>query len=149
MEAILASGSADTDVLPPNLKYGMDPTGSFVLSKNERTVFALGSSYSPAGVKMIQIPFGSTQEWLVPESVVFSALVTNEHASRGLWSASPDVNCLFERIDIRLGGNLIESVTESARCNEVPLRRCTSHRPPIGRAWKVPVISRRSHPFIV
>ena len=82
MESILNGGSADTDILPPNLKFGLDPSGSFVLAKNARTVFGLGSSYSPAGVKMIQIPFGSTTEWLVPESVVFSALVTNEHVTR-------------------------------------------------------------------
>ena len=62
MEAILASHSVDTDVLPPNLKYGLDPTGSFVLAKRDATVWGLGSSYSPAGVKMIQIPFGSTTE---------------------------------------------------------------------------------------
>ncbi len=35
------------------------------------------------------------------------------------WPATPDANCLFERIDVRLGGNLIEPVTESARCNEL------------------------------
>ena len=48
MEAILASQAVDTDVLPPNLKYGLDPTGSFVLGRREATVFALGSSYSPS-----------------------------------------------------------------------------------------------------
>ena len=119
MEAILASTADSTDVLPPSLKYGIDPTGSFVTAKNERTVFALGSSYSPSGVKLLQIPFGSTTEWLVPESVVFSANFKNNSGTEALWPASPDANCLFERIDIRLGGNLVESVTESARVNQL------------------------------
>ena len=121
MEAILASTADSTDVLPPSLKYGIDPTGSFVTAKNERTVFALGSSYSPSGVKLLQIPFGSTTEWLVPESVVFSANFKNT-GTDALWPASPDANCLFERIDIRLGGNLVESVSESARVNELLTR---------------------------
>ena len=69
MEAILSSTQISTDVLPPNLKYGLDPTGSFVLSKREATVYALGSSYSSQGIKMISVPFGSTTEWLIPESI--------------------------------------------------------------------------------
>ena len=126
-------------MLPPSLSYGLDPSGSFVLAKNARTVFALGSSYSPAGVKMIQIPFGSTTEWLVPESVVFSALVTNEHASRALWPASPDPNVMFERIDVRLGNVLVESVTESARVNQLltnltmsPQKKINAHQSGFG-----------------
>ena len=66
---------------------------------------------------MISVPFGSTSEWLVPESIVFSA---NFNPVGGTcFPATPDANCLFERIDIRLGGQLVESVTESARCNEL------------------------------
>jgi len=119
MEAILASQAVDTDVLPPNLKYGLDPTGSFVLGRREATVFALGSSYSPAGVKMISVPFGSTTEWLVPESVLFSAEFENLDGTNAAWPATPDANCLFESIEVRMGNQLIERVTESARCNEL------------------------------
>ena len=118
MEAILSSQSVDTDVLPPSLSFNLDPTGSFVLGKREATVFALGSSYSPNGVKMIQVPFGSTTEWLIPESILFSAEFENLDAHPA-FPATPDANCLFERIDIRMGGNLIESITESNRCNEL------------------------------
>ena len=117
MEAILSSQSVDTDVLSPSLKYGLPASGSWCLGKREATVYALGSSYSPSGVKMISIPFGSTTEWLVPESVVFSA---NFNPVGGTcFPASPDANCLFERIDIRLGGQLVESVTEANRVNEL------------------------------
>ncbi len=70
MEAILASQAVDTDVLSPSLSYGLDKTGSWCLGRREATVYALGSSYSPSGVKMVSVPFGSTTEWLVPESVV-------------------------------------------------------------------------------
>ncbi len=51
MEAILSSQAADLDTLPPQLSYGLDPTGSFVLAKREATIYALGSSYSPSSVK--------------------------------------------------------------------------------------------------
>ena len=113
MEAILSSRLVDTDVLSPSLKYGLSPSGSWCLGKREATVYALGSSYSPSGVKMISVPFGSTSEWLVPESTVFSANFAP--VGGAVLPATPDANCLFERIDIRLGGQLVESVTESAR----------------------------------
>ncbi len=55
----------------------------------------------------------------MPESVVFSAIFENTDDALEAWPATPDANCLFERIDVRLGGNLIESVTDSARVNEL------------------------------
>ena len=116
MEAVLSSESVNTDVLPGNLSYGLDPTGSWCTHKRDATVYALGNLYSPSGVQMISIPFGSSSEWLVPESVVFSALFTNKEAKPCI-PADPDPNRLFERMDIRMGGQLVESVTELARCN--------------------------------
>jgi len=118
-EAILSATAVDTDVLSPALSYGLNPSGSWCLTKREATVFALGSSYSPTSVKMISIPFGSSNEWLVPESVVFTAIFENTHGSLEAWPATPDANCLFERIDVRLAGQLIESVSESNRVNEL------------------------------
>ncbi len=102
-EAILSATAVDTDVLSPSLSYGLNPSGSWCLGKREATVFALGSSYSPSSVKMISVPFGSTMEWLVPESVVFSAIFENTDENLDAWPACPDANCLFERIDVRLG----------------------------------------------
>ena len=119
MEAILASQSVDLDVLSPSLKYGLDATGSWCLGKREATCWALGSSYSPAGVKMISVPFGSTTEWLVPESVLFSANFENLDGTNAAWPATPDPACLIERMDLRLGGQLIESVDLYGRTNEL------------------------------
>ena len=102
MEAVLSSENINTDVLPGNLSYGLDPTGSWCTSVRDATVFALGNLYSPAGVKMISIPFGSTSEWLVPESVIFSAQFTNKEAKPCI-PASPDPGILFERCDLRMG----------------------------------------------
>ncbi len=112
MEAILSSQAADLDTLPPQLSYGLDPTGSFVLAKREATIYALGSTYSPNSVKMISIPFGSVNEWLDPQTVCFCADFKNPHATDPCWPASPDPNVLFETIEIRMGGTLIERVTE-------------------------------------
>jgi hypothetical protein len=68
---------------------------------------------------MITIRFGSTTEWLVPESVLLSANFQNLDNVNMAFPATPDANCLFERVDIRLSGNLIESITESKRINEM------------------------------
>ena len=119
MEAILSSQSVDTDVLPPNLEYPLDPAGSFVIASRGSCSYALGSSYSPITNRMISVPFGSTTEWLVPESLLFSANFHNLDNVNLAWLATPDANCLFERIDIRLSGQLVESITESNRINEM------------------------------
>ena len=116
MEAVLSSESVNTDVLPGNLSYGLDSTGPWCTHRRDATVYALGNLYSPAGVSMISVPFGSSSEWLVPESIYFSALFTNKEAKACI-PADPDPSVLFERLDIRMGGQLVESITEYARCN--------------------------------
>lgn len=85
-------------------------------NKRDATVYALGNSYAPDGVKMITIPLGSSHEWLIPESLLLSASIMNKEA-KPLLAVRPDANCLFERMDIRCGGVLVESVTDYARCN--------------------------------
>jgi len=80
------------------------------------SVYALGNTYSPTGVKMITVAFGSSHEWLVPESVIFSANLIKPE-TKPLQAITPDPNCLFERVDIRVGGVLVESVTDWGRCN--------------------------------
>ena len=119
MEAILSSQAVDLDVLSPSISYGLSPTGSWCLAKREATTFALASAYSPGGVKKIDVSFGSTTEWLVPDSVVFSAEFQNLDATNAAFPCTPDANCLFESIEVRMSGQLIERITESARCNEL------------------------------
>jgi hypothetical protein len=126
MEAVLSSQAVNTDVLPPSLSYGLDASGSFVTGRREAIVYALGSSYAPNGVKMLQFNIGSTTEWLVPESLIFSAEIENLDTTNALWAAAPDASVLFERVDIRMSGQLIESITEYARCNELFTRLTTS-----------------------
>jgi hypothetical protein len=53
MEAVLSSEAVNTDVLPNNLQFSLDPTGSFVTGKRDATVYALGNSYAPNGVKIM------------------------------------------------------------------------------------------------
>jgi hypothetical protein len=65
---------------------------------------------------MITIPFGSSHEWLDPASVIFSANLIKPEAA-ALQAASPDPNVLFERVDIRCGGVLVESLDSWGRCN--------------------------------
>ena len=110
MEAVLSSESVNTAVLPSNLYYALDPTGSWCTAKRDATVYALGNLYS--GVSMISIPFGSSSEWLLPENVYFSALFTNKKAKPCVL-ASPDPKILIERMDIRMGGQFVESFVEA------------------------------------
>ena len=75
---------------------------------------------------MLSFTFGSTSEHLVPESIMFSALFKAPGAigaaNSDCFPATPDANCLFEKIDVLVGGRTIESVTESARVNELLTR---------------------------
>ena len=134
MEAILSSQSVDLDVLSPSISYGLSPTGSWVLAKREATTFALASAYSPAGVKKIDVSFGSTTEWLVPDSVVFSAEFQNLDGTNAAFPCTPDANCLFESIEVRCSGQLVERITESARCNELFTRLTMSPQKKVNMA---------------
>ena len=68
---------------------------------------------------MISFNFGSSNEWMVPESVYFSAEIENTSTTHDLWPLTPNAGCLFERMEVRLGGQLIEQVTEYNRVNEL------------------------------
>ena len=56
---------------------------------------------------------------MVPETLIFSAEFENLDSNNEAFPATPDPHCLFERMDIRLGGQLVESVTDVGRCNEL------------------------------
>ena len=118
MEAIISSHAENTDVLPDSIRFKLDETASFVLARRESVAYALGCSYSPDGVKVIQISYGSTTEWLDPSSVVFSALFTNTGTAPA-YPSTPDANCIFSRIEVKLGSTSVEVLEDSHRMNQL------------------------------
>lgn len=118
MEALLSSGGPETDVLVGPLQYGLDPQGSYVTARRESTTFSNVNSASPAGVKTITINVGSSSEWLDPQSAILSFLVTNTGAD-ALWPATPGAECLFDRLQIRLGSTLVEDIQEFGKLSHI------------------------------
>ena len=112
MEALLSSGSPETDVLVGNLKYGLDPQGSYITQRRQATGFSNVNSASATGVKTITFNIGSASEWLDPASFLVSFNIQNTHGSNDLFPASPDVSCLFSRLQIRMGATLVEDIQE-------------------------------------
>ena len=112
MEAVLSSPGPETDVLISNLKYGLDPQGSYCQSRRSSTTFSNVNSTSPVGVKAVTINVGSANEWLDPQSVLLSFNIKNNSTTHELFPASNCVASLFERLQLRLGSTLIEDIQE-------------------------------------
>ena len=102
MEALLSSGGPESDVLVGPLKYGLDPQGSYVQGRRQSTTFSNVNSASPAGVKTVTINCGSASEWMDPQSVLLSFLITETGGAHALFPATPGAHCLFERLQVRL-----------------------------------------------
>ena len=112
MEALLSSGVPESDVLVGSLKYGSDPQGSYVQARRASTTFSNVNSASPAGVKTITINCGSASEWMDPQSVLLSFLITETGGAHALFPATPGAHCLFERLQVRLGSTLVEDIQD-------------------------------------
>ena len=111
MEALLAAGGPETDVLVGNLRYGLDPQGSY-MSRRSSTTFSNVNLASPSGVKTITLNVGSSSEWLDPQSCLISMLITNNDGTNALFPAAQEVSCLTDRLQIRLGSTLIEDIQD-------------------------------------
>ena len=109
MEAVLASAdNSQAPMLPTNLNYQLDPQGSFVTGRTERTSFALVQSASPAGVKQITYNIASSQNgWLDPKSVLLSCNIRNDGALP-LLPSTCGAHCLFDSLIVRMSGQEVE-----------------------------------------
>ena len=123
MEALLSSGGPETDVLVGPLQYGLDPQGSYVTARRQSTTFSNVNSASPAGVKTITINVGSASEWLDPSTVLLCMQINNTDATStghlALWPATPGAECLFSRLQIRLGSTLVEDIQEYGKLSHL------------------------------
>ena len=112
MEALLSAGGPQTDVLVGNLRYGLDPQGSYIQARRQSTTFSNVNVASPDGVKTITINVGSASEWLDCGSALLSMVLTETSGTNALWPAAPEASILFDRCQLRLGSTLIEDVQE-------------------------------------
>ena len=112
MEALLSSGGPESDVLVGNLKYGLDPQGSYITQRRQATGFSNVNSASATGVKTITFNIGSASEWLDPASFLVSFNIQNMDGTNALFPASCDSSVLFSRLQIRCGATLVEDIQE-------------------------------------
>ena len=114
--------SANEDFLLPNIKLGLQPQASYVKSRRNATVHSSIATASPGGVSTIKWSLSSATEWLDPDSVVASFTVNNGEA-KPLHPSTVGAHCLFERLQIRAGGQLIEDIDHFGRTTEI-FERC-------------------------
>ena len=112
MEALLAAASNNgaEETLIGNLRYGLDPQGSYVTHRRHSTTFSNVNFASPKSVKSITINCGSASEWMDPQSILLSMLCVNDSTTEQLFPASPNPAVLFDRLQIRLGSTLVEDI---------------------------------------
>jgi len=114
--------SANEDFLLPNIRLGLQPQASYVKSRRNATVHSSIATASPGGVSTIKWTLSSSTEWLDPESVILSFTVQNGEAKL-LKPSTVGAHCMFERLQIRAGGQLIEDIDHFARTTEI-FERC-------------------------
>ena len=119
MEALLSSGNVENEFLVGNLKYGLDPQGSYVQERVNTTTFSNVNSASPSGVKMITISVGSSSQWLDPQTVLLLFLITNTDTVNALWPATVGAHCLFDSVTIRMGSTEVERIDQFGKLSEI------------------------------
>ena len=121
MEALLAGAQQDgaNEFLIGNLRYGLDPQGSYISARRASTSFATTNICSPKTVKQLQVNLASASEWLDPSSVLLSFLIRETGGVHSLFPASPNPAILFNRFQLRLGSTLIEDVQDWGKLNHI------------------------------
>ena len=114
---------ANEDFLLPNIRLGLEPQASYVRARRNATVHSSIGTASPTGVSTIKYTLSSSTEWLAPESVVISFVVNNLHGTKALQPATVGAHSLFERLQIRVGGQLVEDIDHFGAVTEA-FERC-------------------------
>ena len=84
MEALLAAASNNgaEETLIGNLRYGLDPQGSYITQRRQSTTFSNVNVASPDSVQAITINVGSAVEWLDTSSILLSFLIKNDDTGK-------------------------------------------------------------------
>ena len=123
MEALLSSpGPEQSETLINSLKYGLDPQGNYIQVRRASTTFSNVNSASPQSVKQITINCGSSSEWLDPQSVLLSFLITNGDNANELWPATTGCHCLFDRLTLKMGSTVVEDIQDFNKITQMLTR---------------------------
>ena len=113
---------SNEDFLLPNIRLGLQPQASYVKSMRNATIHSAIATASPGGVSTIKGSLSSATEWLDPDSFILSFTVNNSEA-KPLQPSTVGAHCLFERLQIRCGGQLVEDIDHYGRTTEI-FERC-------------------------
>ena len=114
---------ANEDFLLPNIRLGMMPTAKYVKSRRSSTVHSAIGSASATGVSTIKYTLSSSTEWLDAESIVCCFDVNNLEAAKDLHPATVGAHGLIERVQVRMGGQLVEDLDHFGAVTEA-FERC-------------------------
>jgi hypothetical protein len=115
----MASATVDPDVaglelqdgLPSGLDYTISNVGAYVEAKRENQISAIsGDTFSPSGNRIIRFSLGSSTEFMVPESLCFSMVVTNTNGTVALHPGHYSPNVLFSRVRVLFGAAVVEDI---------------------------------------
>ena len=120
--------SAVQDILIDDLQVTPKPGASYLLSKTQSRFHPAGSNiYSPAtGTKVIRLNLtADATSWMNPQSCRLQFDIVNNDTDSALQLMSGPW-CLIDRVDIRLAGTQVESISNYGRLMEM-FHRAQSH----------------------
>ena len=109
---------ANEDTLIPSIRLGMMPTAKYVKSRRSATIHSAIGSASATGVSTIKYTLSSSTEWCDAESIVICFDVNNLDANKPLHPATVGAHGLIERVQVRMGGQLVEDLDHFGACTE-------------------------------
>ena len=121
MESYIAGGVES--VLLDELRFTPSPGASYVLNKDVVRYYPSGSSiYSPSsGQRVCKINItGAANQWINPQSLrlVMTVVNTETDTAKKLHTLT-GAHGFFRRLDVRMGGVQVESISQMNRCQEL------------------------------
>ena len=116
MESVLAS--SDKTPLVGELALGLKEGAPYVISTNDATVYSHTPQVAFDGTNVLTLNISSATQWLDPLSHAITFLVKNR-AGTPLQFVSVNPAILFRRMETRLGGCLIDDITDFNRLSQL------------------------------
>ena len=127
MESYIAGGVES--VLLDELKFTPSPGASYVLNKNTVRYYTSGSSiYSPSsGQRVCTINLtGAASQWINTNSLKLVKDVKNTAVTALPLQSLVGAHGFWRRLDVRMGGVQVESISQMNRCQELFLMLSSS-----------------------
>ncbi len=116
MESVLAS--SDKTPLIGELALGLKEGAPYVISTNDATMYSHTPQYAFDGTNVLTLNISSATQWLDPLSHAITFLVKNRGGTP-LQFVSSNPAILFRRMETRLGGCLIDDITDFNRLSQL------------------------------